>query len=629
MPILAKLDNLRRVLIGSPLPTSAHHEERFSNAEALAILSSDALSSVAYATQEIVLVLGMAGAAALRLTLPITGLIVALMLIVATSYRQTIKAYPLGGGSYRVSQDNLGRIPGLVAGASLSIDYVLTVAVSVAAGIAALTSYFPALDAHRVVLCLVALLLVMVANLRGVSSSARLLSLPTYLFIAVVFVMLVAGALKVAGGTLPVLSEAEQSRQLAAALHGEGTSLMAIGPVLLMRAFSSGCAALTGIEAISDSVAAFRPVEWRNARLVLTVMVLLLATMFGGISALAHHSGLVYVEHGPTLLYQLGNLIFGNGVLLALLQLATLLILLLAANTAYADFPRLAAFLALDGFLPRQLASLGDRLVFSNGIFALSGCAALLLVIFNASVTRLIPLYAVGVFISFTLSQAGMVVHWWRQQGRGWLGKAVVNGVGATITAVVGGVLLYSKFTYGAWLVLVAIPLLIALFLRIRTHYDTVARRLRMASDKLLKLPDPPLAGGIPTVVLVGQLHRGSFEAIRFARTVASDLVAVHVDLGGARTQAFIDQWERQVPGVRLVVLESPYRSLVDPVVAFVKRFEQEHRKDRNRFCMIVLPVFVTQHRWENLLHNQSTILLRQALREQGTRVVTTVGFYL
>ncbi|MFM7393138.1 MAG: APC family permease, partial [Cyanobium sp.] len=501
------LEALRRAVIGSPLPTSAHHEERYSNAEALAILSSDALSSVAYATQEIVLVLGMAGAAGLAYTLPITGLIVALMVIVAISYRQTIRAYPQGGGSYRVSHDNLGDVTGLVAGAALSIDYVLTVAVSTAAGIAALTSYFPGLDAWRVPLCLLGLGLLMLANLRGLRSSARLLSLPTYLFIAVVFVMLVAGAVKLAGGTLPVLSEAEQTRQLAAALHGEGGgggAVMAIGPVLLMRAFSSGCAALTGIEAISDSVAAFRPVEWRNARLVLTVMVVLLATMFGGISALAHHSGLVYVEHGPTLLYQLGHLIFGNGVLLAVLQLATLLTLLLAANTAYADFPRLTAFLALDGFLPRQLASLGDRLVFSNGIFALSGCAALLLVIFNASVTRLIPLYAVGVFISFTLSQAGMVVHWWRQQDRGWLGKALVNGLGASITAVVGGVLLYSKFTYGAWLVLVAIPLLIALFLRTRTHYDTVARRLRMAPDKRLKLPEPPRDGGIPTVVLVG-----------------------------------------------------------------------------------------------------------------------------
>lgn len=391
-----------------------------------------------------------------------------------------------------MSQDNLGKIPGLVAGASLSIDYVLTVAVSVAAGIAALTSYFPALDAERIPLCLVALLLVMVANLRGVSSSAKLLSFPTYLFLAVVMVMLVAGAFKVFGGSLPAISPEEQTRLLAPTLEAEGGKLMAIGPVLLMRAFSSGCAALTGIEAISDSVAAFRPVEWRNARKVLTVMVLLLATMFGGISALAHHTGIVYAENGPTLLYQLGQLIFGNGVLLAVLQLATLLILLLAANTAYADFPRLAAFLAQDGFLPRQLASLGDRLVFSNGIFALSGCAALLLVIFNASVTRLIPLYAVGVFISFTLSQAGMVVHWWKGKGQGWLGKALVNGVGAAITAVVGLVLLYSKFNYGAWLVLVAIPLLIALFLRIRNHYDVVARRLRMSADKLLKLPDPP-----------------------------------------------------------------------------------------------------------------------------------------
>jgi amino acid transporter len=475
-----------------------------------------------------------------------------------------------------------------VAGASLSIDYVLTVAVSVAACIAALTSYFPGLDTYRVPLCLVALLLVMVANLRGVSSSVKLLSFPTYLFMGVVMVMLVAGAVKAFGGTLPALSPEAQTRLLAPTLEAEGGQLMAIGPVLLMRAFSSGCAALTGIEAISDSVAAFRPVEWRNARKVLTMMVLLLATMFGGISALAHHTGIVY-----------------------------------------ADFPRLAAFLAQDGFLPRQLASLGDRLVFSNGIFALSGCAALLLVIFNASVTQLIPLYAVGVFISFTLSQAGMVVHWWKGKGQGWLGKALVNGVGAAITAVVSLVLLYSKFTYGAWLVLLAIPLLITLFLRIRNHYDVVARRLRMSADKLLKLPDPPVSGGMHTVVLVGQLHRGSFEAIRFARSVASDLAAVHVDLGGNRTKAFIEQWERQMPDVRLVVLDSPYRSLVDPVVDFVKQFELDHRKDRNRFCMIVLPVFVTQHRWENLLHNQSTILLRQALREQGTRVVTTVGFYL
>jgi hypothetical protein len=397
-----------------------------------------------------------------------------------------------------------------------------------------------------------------------------------------------------------------------------------------MRAFSSGCAALTGIEAISDSVTAFRPVEWRNARRVLAVMVVMLAVMFSGISALAHQSGVVSIENGPTLLYQLGERIFGNGPLLAVLQLATLLILLLAANTAYADFPRLAAFLAQDGYLPRQLASLGDRLVFSNGIFALSGFAGLLLILFQGSVSRLIPLYAVGVFISFTMSQSGMVMHWWKEKGRGWLGKALLNGLGALITALVGLVLLLSKFTHGAWLVMLAIPLLVSLFMRIRTHYDAVARRLRMASDKLLKLPGPPPAGsGSPTVVLVGQLHRGTFEAIRFARSIASDLVAVHVDLGSGRTQKFIEQWQRQVPEVKLVVLDSPYRSLVDPVVQFVKKFEGDHRKDRNHFCVIVLPVFVTRRRWENLLHNQSTIVLRNALRAQGTRVVTTVGFYL
>lgn len=623
------LSQLRRALIGAPLPTSAHAEERFNNAEALAILSSDALSSVAYATQEIVLVLGLAGAAALQFTLPITAMIVGLMVIVAISYRQTIKAYPQGGGSYRVSLDNLGKLPGLVAGASLSIDYVLTVAVSVAAGIAALTSYFPALEAQRVLLCLAAVLLVMVANLRGVRSSAQILSVPTYLFMGVVFTLLIGGAVKAGLGQLPPIGLDAQNAILNAAHHHGHHSLMAIGPVLLMRAFSSGCAALTGIEAISDSVAAFRPVEWRNARRVLVVMVLMLALMFGGISVLASQTGVVYVENGPTLLYQLGEQVFGNGLLLLVLQLATLLILLLAANTAYADFPRLAAFLAQDGFLPRQLTSMGDRLVFSNGILALSGLAGLLLVVFQGSVTRLIPLYAVGVFLSFTLSQSGMVVHWWKDKGRGWLGKALINGLGALITTVVTGVLLFSKFTQGAWLVVVAIPLLVAVYLKIRSHYTYVAKRLRLASDVRLKLPAPPVGGGTPTVVLVGQLHRGSFEAIRFARTIASELVAVHVDLGGGRAERFQEQWQRQVPEVPLVILESPYRSLVDPVVEFVARFEQDHRRCRDGFCMVVLPVFVTRYRWENLLHNQSTIFLRNALRAQGTRVVTTVGFHL
>ncbi len=619
-------ESVKRTLVGDPLPTSAHGEERLNNAEALAILSSDALSSVAYATQEIVLVLGAAGAAALGFTLPITGLIVLLMVVVAMSYRQTIKAYPQGGGSYRVSHENLGDLPGLVAGASLSIDYVLTVAVSVAAGISALTSYFPVLEAERVPLCLLAVVLLMVANLRGLRSSAKLMSLPTYLFMLTIFVLIVGGLVKLAQGELAALPEAEQTLQLAQA-HGKET--MAMGSLLLMRAFSSGCAALTGIEAISDSVMAFRPLEWRNARRVLTVMVLLLASMFTGISALASQLGVVYRENGPTLLYQIGQAVFGNGPLLFVLQLATLLILLLAANTAYADFPRLSAFLAQDGYMPRQLASLGDRLVFSNGILMLSALAGALVVIFGGSVSRLIPLYAVGVFTSFTLSQAGMVVHWWKQRGEGWLGKALINGFGSLVTAVVSVVLLFSKFTHGAWLVVVAVPLVVGVFLTIKTHYRQVAKRLRLAGDVQLHLPDPPAAGGAPVVVLVGQLHRGSFEAIRYARSIAGELVAVHVDLGLGKADAFREQWQRQLPQVPLVVLESPYRSLQAPVLQFVNQFEIDHRKDRDKFCTVVLPVFVTRHRWENLLHNQSTISLRSALRRQGTRVVTTVGFYL
>ncbi|WP_094554210.1 APC family permease [Synechococcus sp. 1G10] len=617
---------LRRWLIGEPLPTSAHAEERLSNGEALAILSSDALSSVAYATQEIVLVLSLAGAAALSETVPITGLIVALMLVVAISYRQTIKAYPQGGGSYRVSHDNLGVVPGLIAGASLAIDYVLTVSVSVAAGIAAITSYLPALAPERIPLSLLAVGVLMLVNLRGVRSSARLLSLPTFLFMGMVVTLVVLGLVKLRLGLLPPLDAAAQTRQLAEVHGGE---LAALGPVLLMRAFSSGCAALTGIEAISDSVMVFQPVEWRNARRVLTGMVIVLAVMFSGISVLASQLGLVYVENGPTLLYQLGARVFNNGPLLTVLQLSTLLILLLAANTAYADFPRLAAFLAQDGYMPRQLASLGDRLVFSNGIALLSGFATVLLVLFEGSVTRLIPLYAVGVFTSFTLSQAGMVMHWWKERGAGWLGKALINALGCLVTAVVCGVLLYSKFSHGAWVIVVAVPLLVALLLTIKSHYRLVARRLRLSAEVRLKLPEPLREGGSPVVVLVGQLHRGSFEALRYARTIADTLVAVHVDLGDGRAEAFQEQWKRQLPGVELVILASPYRSLIDPVKDFIHQFERDNRKDGEHFCTVVLPVFVTRHRWQNLLHNQSTYFLRNALRREGTRVVTTVGFYL
>lgn len=626
----SSLDRLKNFLFGDPLPTSAHEEERLSNPEALAILSSDALSSVAYASQEIVLVLSLAGAAALQYTLPITAMIVLLMVIVGVSYSQTIKAYPLGGGSYRVSHDNLGVSAGLVAGASLSLDYLLTVAVSVAAGISALTSYLPGLETLRVPLCLLAVVILMFANLRGVKSSAKVMSLPTYMFLGTILLLVAVGLIQLMQGSLPALAAPEQQQLLnEAASHHQSSATMAIGPVLMMRAFSSGCAALTGIEAISDSVMAFRPVEWRNARRVLTTMVVLLAVMFLGISLLASKTGLLYLENGPTLLYQIGEKVFGNGPLLLLLQLGTFLILLLAANTAYADFPRLAAFLAQDGFMPRQLASLGDRLVFSNGIISLSIGAGALLIIFGGSVSRLIPLYAVGVFTSFTLSQAGMVVHWWKERSTGWKLKAYINGFGSLVTLIVTVVLLFSKFHQGAWLIVIAVPILVCLFNAINKHYKHVAKRLRLATDVKLNLPIAPSGGTSPVIVLVGQLHRGSFEAVRYAHSIATELVAVHVDLGNGKAEAFKQQWQKQLPNIPLMVLESPYRSLINPVVEFVEDFENQHRKGANLFCTVVLPVFVTRHRWEALLHNQSTYFLRSALRAKGTRIITTVGFYL
>ncbi len=617
----------RQWLIGPPLPTAAGGQERLSRPEALAVLSSDALSSVAYATQEIVVVLALAGAGALAFTLPITGLILGLMVLVTLSYQQTIRAYPRGGGSYRVASENLNRWAGLVAAAALSTDYALTVAVSVAAGVAAITSYLPALDAVRLPLCLTALALLLLINLRGVRASARLLSLPTYLFLAVMLSLVATGLIQLAGGGLSPAAMAD----------GVGSApvppaLEVIGPLLLMRAFSAGCAALTGIEAISDSVMVFQPVEWRHARQVLGVMALLLAALFGGISLLASRLAIVPTETGPTLLYQLGERIFGSGPPLLVLQLATLLILLLAANTAYADFPRLAAFLARDGFAPRQLALLGDRLVFSNGIALLSGIAALLLLAFGGTVGRLIPLYALGVFLSFTLSQLGMVLHWGRQRSPGWRCSALINGLGATATGLVFGVLLTSKFQEGAWMVLLAIPLLVLIFLAISRHYRRVMARLALRESGRLALPAAPAAGGSAVVVVVDGLHQASLAALRYGRSIASELVAVHVDLGrgpAGSLEELQSRWDRQLPQVPLVVLPSPYRSLVDPVRRFVIQFEQAHRPESTPFCTVVLPVLVTRRPWEALLHNRSAPLLRRALHGQGVRVVTLVGFRL
>lgn len=606
---------LKRWLLGQPLPTSAYEEERLSNAAALAILSSDALSSVAYATEEILLVLIAAGSGALGFSLPIAAAIVLLLAIIIFSYRQTIRAYPHGGGAYLVARENLGLISGLVAGASLMIDYILTVTVSISAGVAALTSAVPALRFYTVELCLVFIFLLMLANLRGIRAAGKLFLMPTYTFIVCIFILIGLGFYKHATGQL------EPSVPV---IPGEQT----IGWFLILRAFSAGCTALTGVEAISDGVLIFKRPEWKNARLTLFYMGAILGSMFLGITYLAHLYRII-PEEGQTVVSLLGRQILGdNSPFYYFIQLATLFILVLAANTSFADFPRLCYFLARDGFLPRQLSLLGDRLVYSNGIILLSLSAAVLVIIFQGQTSAIIPLYAVGVFTSFTLSQSGMVVHWFKEKTAGWRPSALMNGVGAIATTVVLAIIVSTKFRLGAWMVVAAIPLLVCLFVSIRRHYRYVSARLSIENlEPRSYIPRP--TGEIinhPAIVLVGQLHRGTIEALDYARSIADQIVALHVDMGSTDRQKLLEQWEKLQADIPLVIVESPYRSLVEPVANFIGDFESRHP---GVFCTIIMPSFVTRNWWEEVLHNQTTLFVRAALRAKRSRVVTTVRFYL
>jgi amino acid transporter len=609
------LSGLKRLLVGKSLPTSAHAEERLSNGAALAVLSSDALSSVAYATEEILLVLVAAGSMALSYSIPIAATIMLLLGIVILSYGQTIKAYPNGGGSYIVARENLGLLPGLVAGGSLMIDYILTVTVSVSAGTAALTSMVPTLKEHTVLLCLFFMFLIMLVNLRGVKESGNLFMVPTYAFIFSIFVLVGLGIYQQMTGTMPVETIANIPQK-------EGITLF-----FLLRAFSAGCSALTGVEAISDGVLAFKPPEWKNARLTLIYLGVILGLMFVGITYLANIYHLVPIE-GETAVSQLGRKILGVGIPYYFLQIATLLILLLAANTSYADFPRLCYFLAKDGFLPRQLSILGDRLVYSNGIIFLSGMAALLVIIFKGEVNAIIPLYAVGVFTSFTLSQLGMVVRWLRLKTAGWQASMVMNGIGALATFVVLMVIILTKFIAGAWVVVVGIPLLVAIFLSINRHYQYVAERLS-TNDLAPRgyIPRPRTAQVThPAIVIMGSLNRGTVEALDYARSIADEIIAVHVDIGSTDREKLSKRWEELESDIQLVILDSQYRSLVEPIVDFIAGYEKEHP---DVLSTIIIPAFVTRNWWEGLLHNQTTWFLKAALLGKRSRVITTVRYYL
>ena len=597
---------LKRVLIGNPLDTAAAKHERLAKIPALAIFSSDCMSSVAYATEEILLVLVLGGTLALQYSPPIGIAIGLLVAIVASSYWQTIHAYPSGGGAYIVAKDNLGTLPGLVAGAALLVDYVLTVSVSTASGVAAITSAFPVLYPHRVAICVGCVLAVMLANLRGLRETGRIFAVPTYWFILCLVIL-------IGGGFYHLLTQG------APPVPAAVPALEPYSIFMALRAFSGGCAALTGIEAVANGIQAFKPPESRNAGITLAWMAFILGSSFVAVTFLAYFFHII-PNPEETVVSMLGRQIFGRGWVYYMLQAATAVILLLAVNTSFAGFPMLASLMAKDGFLPRQFANLGDRLVFSNGIIILACVSTSLLVIFGGSTHALIPLYAIGVFTAFTLSQAGMVRHWWRERGPRWRPHAAINAIGAITTAVVVVVIGMSKFVHGAWIVVIVIPLLVLGFLTVRRHYDTLRPQLSLDGFS------PPKLGRHPVVVLVGGIHRGVVTALTYAKAISPNVTAITVDLDPTATSRLRMQWQEWAPDVPLVVLDSPYRSILMPVLHYIDQMEKQRE---GAYMTIILPEFIPAKWWHHLLHNQTALLIKGALLFRRGKVAISIPYHL
>jgi len=604
------LSQFKRFVVGKPIPAHLAHHERLSRVTGLAVLSSDALSSVAYATEEILRVLILTGAAALTLSAPIAIVIATILAIVVFSYRQTIHAYPTGGGAYIVAKDNLGELPALIAAASLLIDYILTVAVSIAAGVAAITSAFPQWHVNRVELTLGFVVVLMVGNLRGIRESGNIFAIPTYFFIVTTLGLIGVGIWRVVSGDVQPVVTPDPVRS-------EGASLAMF---LVLRAFANGCTAMTGVEAVSNGVPAFRPPEAKNAAATMLMMAVLSIAMFLGITLLSQTYHILPSER-ETVVSQLARGVFGDrGAAYYAVQAATMLILVLAANTAYADFPRLASILARDRYVPRQFMNQGDRLAFSNGIVGLSAFAGVLLVAFGGDTHSLIPLYMIGVFVSFTLSQAGMVLHWRREGGAGWRTSAAINGAGALVTGVVLIVVAITKAAEGAWIILLLIPLNVVLFRVTRRHYDIVASQLTVRGwERQARRHNTVL-------VPISGIQRAVVGAVDYARTLSSDVRAIYVNLDTSATEHLKREWEQWGDGVPLVVLQSPYRSLMEPLLDYIERVSAEQPEG---YVTIVLPEFVPARWWHHLFHNQRALLIKGALLFKPNTVVTSVPFHL
>ena len=625
--------DLSHYLIGRPLATADAPHQTIGKAIGLAVFASDALSSTAYATQEILVILAVAGTLAFGYVFPISIAIVVLLAIVSLSYEQTIHAYPDGGGAYIVSRDNLGELPALTAAAALLMDYILTVSVSIASGVAQIVSAYPELFTYRVIIAVACVIFVMLINLRGVKESGAAFAIPTYFFIVLMCLAVGTGIFRYFFGTLGVVVDPPTLEHL-------GETVGVVTPFILLHAFSSGTAALTGVEAISNGITAFKEPRSRNAGITLVWMAVILGTLFLSISFLTKHIEAVPSE-AETVISQLARTVFnGRGFLYFALIAGTTVILIMAANTAFADFPRLSAMAAKDGFLPRQLTYRGSRLVYSYGIITLAVIASILIISFQASVTRLIPLYAIGVFLSFTLSQAGMARRWWKighlaagveikERGstiryeKNWQLKMVVNGFGSICTAVVMCVFAVTKFHDGAYIVILLMPLLIGLFITIHRHYNGVASRLSLENYG----EPPPYQGRHRVIVPVSNLHQGTLAALRYAHMLSDDVTAVHVSIEPHETEKVQRKWGAWGKATRLVILDSPYRLFLEPLLGYLE--EIISTRQPNETITIVVPQFIPSKRIFNALHMQTADMLRKELLSKPGVVVTDVPYQI
>jgi len=611
------LSKLKYFFIGNPLPNEMMTEKKLNKVRALAAFSPDALSSLAYANQEIYLGLIIAGSAGLSLQFPIALAITILLCAVALSYAQTIEGYPSGGGSYVVAKENLGTLPGLIAAGALLLDYVLTAAVSLTAGVASISSAFPEIWPYRVWVALGLLTIIGLLNLRGLRESGTFMAVPVYLFLFSFIGMLIYGIIIAVSNPAPVT-----------AYRDLPTAIEPLSLLLILHAFSAGCTALTGIEAISNGVTAFKSPEWINARKTLVIMAVLMAFLFLGSMSLTQHFGIIA---GPqeTILSALARRIIGSGPIYYIVQFSTLAVLAVAANTSFAGFPRITAILANDKFMPRQLFNVGDRLVFNNGILLLIFLTALLIVAFNGDSHALVPLFAVGAFSAFTLSQAGMVVHWFRLKNKGWQIKAVINGFGAVVTGISLLVIGISKFMHGAWISVIVIPGLVYLFFIIRRHYKQVATQLTMRGlpPSLRPFPKPRV------VIPVSSVHRGMVDAVNFARSISDQVTAVYIDIDpGPDEEELRQRWNVWFPDINFVVIPSPYRSLVEPLLTFLELNDAEQNDGKQ--AILVLPEIIPPSSWHEILHNQSAEQIKKSLlfqrRHSGLqRIIIDVPYHL